>query len=471
MKPSLMRRCTSFRFQPLLALLLGVALAAAPLLPAAAQALLPAPAQPSLAQALNPDGTLRPDARGSFDARHFQLLTAPNGQPVFRPGSTSGADDYRWQSGFGLPEGTNGTVTAVLRVGTAFYIGGEFTAVGNVAARHIARWDGTAWSSLGTGPNNGTNGTVEALAVVASGDLYVGGSFNQAGTMAASGVARWNGTSWSALGTGLTVTSRGATYAGDAAALAVASNGNVYVGGYFDHAGSTAAGNIAQWNGTTWSALGAGVDGSKAGVYALVVTGSGDVYAGGSFDSASGVAGTADLARWNGTAWSAVGTGLSTRANVNALALASSGDLYVGGYFSQAGPVAANNLARWNGTAWNTVGTGLSNGIQGGVATLAIATNGDLYVGGSFNSVGSGNNNANSVARWNGTAWSAVGTVVSSLTNPASVKALALAGNGDVFIGGRVEKMGGYRSATWPTGTAPPGAGWVPAPARASTKP
>ena len=45
----------------------------------------------------------------------------------------------------------------------------------------------------------GTPGTVSALVVSAT-DLYVGGSFSTAGGVGAGGVARWNGTAWSSLG-------------------------------------------------------------------------------------------------------------------------------------------------------------------------------------------------------------------------------------------------------------------------------
>ena len=426
--------------RPLLALALALALTPA----AVAQTGQPDTPQPSLAQALNPDGTLRPGAAGSFDARRFRMYTALNGQPVFRPAGSSGADDYRWQSGFGLPEGTNGSISAVVQAGNSIYIGGDFTAVGNIVANHVAQWDGTTWSSVGTGLANGVNNSVLALVVAGNGDLYVAGGFGQAGTVAANSVAKWNGTAWSALGTGLTVAgSGGATYPGEGTALAMAPNGNVYVGGYFDFAGATAASNIAKWDGTTWSALGTGVTGSKAEVYALAVTAAGEVYAGGYFSTAGGVANTTGLARWNGSTWNALGTGLGSSGHVSALALAGNGDVYVGGNFYQAGPTAANNIARWNGTAWATLGSGTTNGISGGVYALTVAGNGDLYVGGYFNSIGTGNNNANSVARWNGTAWSAVGTVVPSLNNPQVVQALALAANGDVYIGGRLSKAGG----------------------------
>ncbi|MFZ4656017.1 MAG: InlB B-repeat-containing protein, partial [Caldilineaceae bacterium] len=106
-----------------------------------------------------------------------------------------------------------------------------FSTAGGVAANRIAKWDGSSWSSLGSG----LNGDVAALAVSGS-DLYVGGSFSTAGGVAANRIAKWDGSSWSSLGSGV----RGTVFA-----LAV-SGSELYVGGSFDRAGNKAAPNIAK---------------------------------------------------------------------------------------------------------------------------------------------------------------------------------------------------------------------------------
>src|SRR2546428_224512 len=70
-----------------------------------------------------------------------------------------------------------------------------------------------------------------------------------------------------------------------------ASGRDVSAGGYFTRAGGSAANYIAKWNGTSWSALGSGMGGLAAGylrsVYALAVSDS-DLYAGGTFTTAGG---------------------------------------------------------------------------------------------------------------------------------------------------------------------------------------
>jgi hypothetical protein len=108
--------------------------------------------------------------------------------------------------------------------------------------------------------------------------VYAGGGFTTAGGNAANYIAEWNGSSWSALGSGMSP-DYSTVYA-----LAV-SGGTLYVGGSFTTAGGVAATNIAQWDGSTWSPLGSGMGGSYPSVSALAVSGS-TLYAGGDFKTA-----------------------------------------------------------------------------------------------------------------------------------------------------------------------------------------
>src|SRR6266478_97630 len=132
-------------------------------------------------------------------------------------------------------------------------------------------------AGFGTGGGDPYYGPrVEALAVLGS-DVYAGGLFTTAGGSAANYIAKWNGSSWSAVGSGM-----------DYFVYALAVSGSVlYVGGQFTTAGGSAATNIAKWNGSSWSALGSGLGTSDSfdSVYALVVSGS-VLYAGGRFTTA-----------------------------------------------------------------------------------------------------------------------------------------------------------------------------------------
>jgi hypothetical protein len=86
--------------------------------------------------------------------------------------------------------------------GPALYAGGTFTTAGGVAASYIARWDGTSWSAVG----GGQNAPVHALTVFDHGSgsgpaLYAGGEFTTGGVR--NRVARWDGSAWSRLLTGM----------------------------------------------------------------------------------------------------------------------------------------------------------------------------------------------------------------------------------------------------------------------------
>jgi hypothetical protein len=179
----------------------------------------------------------------------------------------------------------------------------------------------------------------------------------------------------------------------DNAVYALAVSGkDLYAGGYFTTATNSGsvevtANRIAKWDGNSWSALGSGMDFS---VYALAVSGS-NVYAGGGFSTAGGVSATNRIAKWNGSSWSALdsGSGLVNRnypgvPEVHALAVSGS-NLYAGGFFTTADGRACNNIAKWDGTNWTGLGSGMNT--FGSVSALALSGN-DLYAGGGFITAG-----------------------------------------------------------------------------------
>src|SRR5207253_2588729 len=83
--------------------------------------------------------------------------------------------DANWMSMGGIPGADNMVLAAVVDGSGNLYIGGRFTVVGNVIANGVAKWDGSRWKALSSGMG-GLNPYVNALAVSGS-DLYAGGSF------------------------------------------------------------------------------------------------------------------------------------------------------------------------------------------------------------------------------------------------------------------------------------------------------
>ncbi|MCA8965469.1 MAG: hypothetical protein KDC48_11310 [Planctomycetes bacterium] len=302
------------------------------------------------------------------------------------------------------------------------------------------------------------------------------GWFTVIGGVPAPGIARWNGANWSALGGGP---------GWEVRALATLANGDLAVGG-----GDFFTGNVASWDGTTWTQLGVmggGMFTPGATVNALAVLPSGDLVAGGTFQTVSGVNAN-HIARWDGAAWHPLGSGFTPvlGANnwvaVNALVVQSNGNLVAAGSFSDAGGAAApNGIATWDGTSWSAPlpqilavpvsasavavlpnggivvswfyvpnvpwpagavsgvelwdGAGWQSLSGEGASSFLTLPDGDVVACGSFQSIGGVP--AAGLARWNGATWSAFGPVAGG-----SVLALAETPAGTVIVGGDFMPVG-----------------------------
>ncbi|MFN7559015.1 MAG: GC-type dockerin domain-anchored protein [bacterium] len=346
-----------------------------------------------------------------------------------------------------LGSGTDGRVYALAVLpGGDVIVGGIFTTAGGVSVSSVARFDPAInkWSALGSGVDGvvgGLSNGIRALAVLPGGDMFVGGDFTTAGGMPANRVARYNpatGT-WSALGGGVNSAVR---------SLAVLPGRDLIVGGDFTIAGGVLVNRIARYNPTTglWSALGSGVNGT---VYALLVLPSGDVIVGGNFTTAGGMPANR-IARYNpasGT-WSALGSGVEYTFNspipaVRALAILPNGDVIVGGSFNTAGGVPVGSIARYNPNTntWSALGSGES--YENTFYSLAVLPDGDVIAGGTFVVVDG--RYAKNIARYNPATntWSALGSWVDISGIPTYVYSLAVLQSGDLIVGGSFITIGG----------------------------
>jgi hypothetical protein len=227
---------------------------------------------------------------------------------------------------------------------------------------------------------------VHALAVFDDGSgpvLWVGGDFMRAGGLTSPGVARWDGASWSAAGHGGFSEVKAFCAFDDGSGLSLYAAGALWIG-----SGATQTYGIVRWNGSGWSEVGGGLGGPERSANALAVfdDGSGPaLYDGGAFSLAGGVP-AARIARWDGSSWSALGAGVNS--TVNALAVFNDGNgpaLFAGGDFTVAGGVAANHVAKWRRSHWAPLGSGTSDPIFA-LRTFDDGGGAALYAGGSFGS-------------------------------------------------------------------------------------
>ncbi|MFA7253443.1 MAG: fibronectin type III domain-containing protein [Patescibacteria group bacterium] len=281
--------------------------------------------------------------------------------------------------------GFSAAVNAVAISGTDVYVGGSFIKIDSLTTNFIAKWNGSSWSTLGSG----VGGPVYALEVVGT-DLYVGGSFNSAGAVAVNNLAKFNTltSEWSSVGGGVVGVEENSAIVYSL----IESNSSLYIGGSFVLAGETSAKSIAKWDiaAESWSALGNGLidmNDSTAIVRSIAIDGS-SVYAGGMFVQAGEVAANV-VAVWDGNSWSSMGSPQMDMAMTVAIY---NSEVYIGGLGWSEG-----NAAKWNGSAWEYIN------FTSEVRTLVV-NDGKLYAGGGFQALGE--DSFKFIAVYNGVSWS-----------------------------------------------------------------
>ncbi len=193
-------------------------------------------------------------------------------------------------------------------------------------------------------------------------------------------------------------------------------NGDLYVGGAWNAALQTF---IMKWDGTDWSAVGTGFvenTDTNAGIYALEIF-NGELYAAGSFDISISSTTYKGIVKWNGTTWEAI-TDFPNAGFVFVYDLVDwNGNIMIGGNFSGVfgGSTTIENIIGHNGTNWVAFDEGVRNGE---VRTMEVH-NGDLYIAGKFINNVSDNAVLDNFAVWDGInqEWDNVGAFASLYTN------------------------------------------------------
>ena len=122
------------------------------------------------------------------------------------------------------------------------------------------------------------------------------------------------------------------------------------------------------------------------------------------------------------------------------------GALYVGGEFTDAGGVPdADRIATWNGSSWSAVSSSTSQISNGRVSAIAVSA-GKVYAGGTFQNAG-GDADADFLAVWDGTSWEPF----CDAAGPAftgNVTSLQIVGQ-TLYVGGAFQNGAGIASADY----------------------
>ncbi|CAK9254279.1 unnamed protein product [Sphagnum jensenii] len=309
----------------------------------------------------------------------------------------------------------------------------------------IAVFD-TAWIEVGTGSNAlDANYSIWSILADPSGNVYAAGGFTDSASYIGghSYVAKWNGTTWTTLGTGANaLNANNAIYAihQDAA-------GNIYAGGNFlDVNGKQ---YVAKWNGTTWTELGIDTIGLNAvnPIYAITTDPAGNVYAAGAFTDFVFAYNHNYVAQWTPATntWTEVGLdsiyGLNADSSILALVMDRQNNLYATGNFTDS--LGYRYVAQWNDTIWSELGKdSFALNANGSINAMITDTAGNIYVGGNF---------TDSLGYYYIAKWVARTHQWIELSNPATnqinilgpINALTLDSVGNVYAGGMIPDTNG----------------------------
>ncbi len=316
---------------------------------------------------------------GGLNGAVYAIAAAGDGK-VYYGGNftTPGTRIIKWSDDVGwttMGTGVNNTVYAIVPLSsTLVEAGGTFTSAGGVACTYNASYNFTSgvWSA-----GFAFNGSVYVIHRHTDGNLYYGGAFTSDGITTLNRIA-------GALGGGLSALGATPGCNGSVRCMVSGPDGYLYVGGDFTTAGGVTVNGVARWDGTTWTALSTGITGGGATVRTLAFAPDGRLYAGGDFTTAGGIS-APDLAVWNGVAWAAVGAPPFTI--VYKIIANADGTLTVAGIQT---PVVTGNItpgyAVWTGGGWVQGDAGQASGpaIQ---AMVRDTYDGGLY----FGSAGNGN--------------------------------------------------------------------------------
>lgn len=342
---------------------------------------------------------------------------------------------------------------------------GDFSQANAVTISGLARFniDGSVDAAFAANAGLGCDGIVNYAALQSDGKIIVNGGFGTCSGVARNTLARYNadGTldaTWDP-GNLLNADIDSINGLGSASSIALLPTGKLIVGGSFQSIGPGATpplrGNLARFNSdgthdTTFNP-GAGLTlgglAAAAGASQLLV-GGGKVYVLGSFDAVNGVSRVTGIARidYDGNVDAAflVAAGADINGSYGLAAVDGSGRLYISGFFFSFNGLTRKDVIRLNvdGSADASFDAGAIPGSAGVNGVFPLA-DGSVYITGAFNTVGG--QNRRSIARLTATGAVDLTYNAGSAATNGFGNAVRVLSDGRVFIGGG---FGAFQGAT-----------------------
>jgi len=294
--------------------------------------------------------------------------------------NTDGSVDGSFSIGSGFNSGVRGV--AVQSDGKVL-AGGAFTSYNGTSTNYIARLntDGSLDTSFSVG--SGFNNIVWSIAVQSDGKVLVGGNFTSYNGTSVNRIVRLN-TDGSVDGS----FSVGSGFNNIVYSMAVQSDGKVLAVGRLTSYNGTSTNRIARLNsnGSIDTSFSVG-SGFNSIVWSIAVQSDGKILAGGNFSSYNGTS-TNRIARLNSngsidTSFS-VGSGLN--GGVYSMAVQSDGKVLVGGQFTSYNGTSTNYIVRLNTDGSIDTSFSVGSGFDNTVWSIAVQSDGKVLVGGAFTS-------------------------------------------------------------------------------------
>ena len=349
------------------------------------------------------------DANGS-DAGMVRIYNRSGNNWVQRGVSLLG-DSIDDTFGFAVDLSANGNVVAVgIPYSARYYAPGTFRSAGEVK---IYEWNGTTWNLKGMPLVGVSTQTMfgRKLCISNSGNRIAVSSDTYFGSSATKNEVRvydWNGISWVQVGNVLLEEAVGDRFG---SALSFSDSGSILAIGASANKGTTAFTSVGHCrvftlNGSTWTQLGADIDGEvfgnstgSGGSVALNDSGNVVVIGASGNDGNGANSGHVRVYYWNGSTWAQRGSDIDGEAagdrSGGEVSVNSQGNIIAIGAQSNAGvgtDAGHARIYRWNGVSWLQEGTDIDGEGAFDESGIAVALD---YLGVTVAIGGPGNSNPN----------------------------------------------------------------------------